>query len=364
MSDVRRGLAGTGLGQYADTFEANDVEMSLLKDVDDQVLKDIGVTSAGHRLRIRSAIAKLASTSDIQANSNSAVATPDAATASGERRQLTVMFCDLVGLTALSERLDPEELRSLLHAYRTLCGDVIARCDGFVARYVGDGIPTYFGWPTAHEEDAERAVRAALEIAQTVKRASSTEALSVRIGIATGPVVVGETAGVGDQSRMAVGSTPNLAARLQGLATAGQIVVGASTRRLTGNAFELTDLGEHDLKGIAEPVHGWRVERALVTESRFDANRGDNALTPLVGRGEELDLLLRRWSQAKDGEGQVKLLSGEPGIGKSCILNALRQRLEAQGGQALRFQCSPYYVNSAFWPVIDNLERALKFARD
>ena len=284
--------------------------------------------------------------------------------AGGERRQLTVMFCDLVGSTALSEKLDPEELRSLLHAYRTLCGDVIARYDGFVARYVGDGILTYFGWPTAHEEDAERAVRAALEIVHTVKRASSTENLSVRIGIATGPVVVGEPAGAGDQSKLAVGSTPNLAARLQGLATADQIVIAASTRRLVGNAFELTDLGEHDLKGIAEPVHAWRVERALVTESRFDANRGGSALTPLVGREEELDLLLRRWSQARDGEGQVVLLSGEPGIGKSRILSALRERLEAQGVQALRFQCSPYYVNSAFWPIIDNFERALKFTRD
>ena len=282
----------------------------------------------------------------------------------GERRQLTVMFCDLVGSTALSEKLDPEELRSLLHAYRTLCGDVIARYDGFVARYVGDGILTYFGWPTAHEEDAERAVRAALEIVHTVKRASSTEDLSVRIGIATGPVVVGEQAGAGDQSKLAVGSTPNLAARLQGLATADQIVIATSTRRLVGNAFELTDLGEHDLKGIAEPVHAWRVERALVTESRFDASRGDSALTPLVGREEELDLLLRRWSQAKDGEGQVVLLSGEPGIGKSRILSTLRERLEAQGVQALRFQCSPYYVNSAFWPIIDNFERTLKFTRD
>ncbi len=180
MSDVRTWLAGIGLGQYADAFEANDVEYGPAEGVDDQMLKDIGVTSAGHRLRIRNAIAKLARTSDIEANSNSAVAAPDVAAASGERRQLTVMFCDLVGSTALSEKLDPEELRGLLHAYRTLCGDVIARYDGFVARYMGDGILTYFGWPTAHEEDAERAVRAALEIVHTVKRASSTEVLSVR----------------------------------------------------------------------------------------------------------------------------------------------------------------------------------------
>jgi class 3 adenylate cyclase/tetratricopeptide (TPR) repeat protein len=364
MSDVRTWLAGIGLGQYADAFEANDVEIDLLKDVDDQVLKDIGVTSAGHRLRIRNAIAKLAPTYDVKANANSAAATPDVAAASGERRQLTVMFCDLVGSTALSEKLDPEELRSLLHAYRTLCGDVIARYDGFVARYVGDGILTYFGWPSAHEEDPERAVRAALEIVHTAKRASSAEDLSVRIGIATGPVVVGEQAGTGDQSKLAVGSTPNLAARLQGLAVADQIVIATSTRRLVGNAFELADLGEHDLKGIAEPVHAWRVERALATESRFEANRGSNALTPLVGREGEVDLLLRRWSQASDGEGQVVLLSGEPGIGKSRILSTLREQLEAQDVQALRFQCSPYYVNSAFWPIIDNFERALKFTRD
>src|ERR1700691_1595504 len=204
MSDVRTWLAGIGLGQYADTFEANDVEMDLLNGVDDQMLKDIGVTSAGHRLRLRSAIAKLASTSDATANV-SAIAAPEVATPSGERRQLTVMFCDLVGSTALSEKLDPEDLRSLLHAYRMHCGKVIARYDGFVARYVGDGILTYFGWPTAHEEDAERAVRAGLEIVQTVSRASSTENLSVRIGIATGPVVVGEQAGVGEQSKLAVG---------------------------------------------------------------------------------------------------------------------------------------------------------------
>jgi class 3 adenylate cyclase/tetratricopeptide (TPR) repeat protein len=275
-----------------------------------------------------------------------------------------VMFCDLVGSTALSEKLDPEDLRSVLHAYRTVCGDVIARYDGFVARYIGDGILTYFGWPTAHEEDAERAVRAALEIVHAVKVASSSQALSVRIGIATGPVVVGEQAGTGDQSKLAIGSTPNLAARLQSLATADQIVIAASSRRLVGNVFELTDLGEQDLKGIAEPVQAWRVECALAAQSRFDANRGGSALTPLVGRDEELDLLLRRWSQASDSEGQVVLLSGEPGIGKSRILTALRQKLDAQGVQALRFQCSPYYVNSAFWPSIDNFERALKFARD
>jgi class 3 adenylate cyclase/tetratricopeptide (TPR) repeat protein len=362
--DVVIWLRSLGLERYEAAFRENDVNVELLPNLTADDLKDLGITSVGHRRHLLGAIAQLRDNDTAPTPAVSATDDDRSSTYAGERRQLTVMFCDLVGSTALSEKLDPEELRSLLHAYRTLCGDVIARYDGFVARYVGDGILTYFGWPTAHEEDAERALRAALEIAHTVKRASSTEDLSVRIGIATGPVVVGETAGAGDQSKLAVGSTPNLAARLQGLAIADQIVIAASTRRMVGSAFELTDLGEHDLKGISEPVHAWRVERALVTESRFDASRGGSALTPLVGRDEELDLLLRRWSQAKDGEGQVVLLSGEPGIGKSRILNTLRERLEVQGVQALRFQCSPYYVNSAFWPVIDNFERTLKFARD
>ena len=370
--DVADWLRGLGLEQYEAAFRENSVTADLLPELTLDDLKDLGIAAVGHRRRLLGAIAALRAQTGLSSDRKDSTPadgeirdSPNVAPRSpGERRQITVMFCDLVGSTALSAKLDPEELRGLLHAYRILCGDVIARYDGFVARYVGDGILTYFGWPTAHEEDAERAVRAALEIVHTVKRASSTEALSVHIGIATGPVVVGEPAGEGDLSKLAIGITPNLAARLQGLSSADQTVIAASTRRLVGNAFELTDLGEHDLKGIAEPVHAWRVERALVTESRFDAHRGGSDLTPLVGREEELDLLLRRWSQARDGEGQVVLLSGEPGIGKSRILSALRERLEAQGVQALRFQCSPYYVNSALWPVIDNFERTLKFIRD
>ena len=205
--------------------------------------------------------------------------------------------------------------------------------------------------------------RAALEIVQAVKGASSAEPLSVRIGIATGPVVVGEQAGVGDQSKLAIGSTPNLAARLQGLAAADQIVIASSTRRLVGNAFELADLGEHEVKGISEPVRAWRVMAVSTAASRFEASQGA-ALTPLVGREQDIGLLLERWQLAQDGEGQVVLLSGEPGIGKSRILSALHERLEAQGAQALRFQCSPYYLNSALYPSIDNFERGLKFSRD
>src|SRR5690348_5624343 len=368
--DVGGWLKSLGLEQYEAAFRENAITDALLPNLTAGDLKDLGIALVGHRRQLLLAIAKLqddgASSQAAKPLGDHLASTPteDVVTSGGERRQLTVMFCDLVGSTALSEKLDPEELRDLLHAYRTLCGDVIARYDGFVARYVGDGILTYFGWPAAHEDDAERAVRAALEVVQTVNRASATEVLSVRIGIATGPVVVGEPAGVGDQAKLAIGSTPNLAARLQGLATADQIVIAASTRRLVGNAFDLSGLGEHDLKGIAEPVHAWQVERIAVTESRFDAHHTSAGLTPLVGRDEEVDLLLRRWSQARDGEGQVVLLGGEPGIGKSRILTTLRERLEAQGAQALRFQCSPYAVNSAFWPIVDNFERALKFARD
>nr|MDQ2999534.1 AAA family ATPase [Chloroflexota bacterium] len=371
MSDIRQWLGALGLTQYGDAFEANDIDLSLLPDLNDQALKDIGVASTGHRLRLLAA-ARAAGAKSVTVDQDDArpshpeKPSPEPISGqfpSGERRQLTVMFCDLVGSTALSEKLDPEELRSVLHDYRIRCGEVISRYEGFVARYVGDGILTYFGWPTAHEDDAERAVRAALEITQTIKQASTTQKLSVRIGIATGPVVVGAQAGEGSEAKLAVGSTPNLAARLQGLAAGDQIVIAVSTRHLIGNAFELADLGEHELKGISEPVHAWRVIEVSEAASRFEASHGAQ-LTPLVGREQEIGLLLDRWQLAQQSEGQVVLLSGEPGIGKSRSLSALRERLEAQGAQALRFQCSPYYLNSAFWPSIDNFERALKFKRD
>src|SRR3954469_23617972 len=288
--DVAAWLRALGLDQYEAAFRENGVNADILRHLTADDLKELGVAAVGHRRQLLVAIAKLqddtASSQAVSPSGDHPASIPahDAVPHGGERRQLTVMFCDLIGSTALGEKLDPEELRDLLHAYRTLCGDVIARYDGLVARYVGDGILTYFGWPAAHEDDAERAVRAALEIVETVKRASSTETLLVRIGIATGPVVVGEPAGAEDQPKLAVGSTPNLAARLQGLAAADQIVIAASTRRLIGNAFDLSDLGEHDLKGVAELVHAWRVERVAATESRFDTHHGAIGLTALVGR--------------------------------------------------------------------------------
>jgi class 3 adenylate cyclase/DNA-binding winged helix-turn-helix (wHTH) protein len=284
-----------------------------------------------------------------------------------ERRQLTVMACEVVGLAVVSGRLDLEDLREMTTACHRCCKDIIERHYGYVANYAIDGVLAYFGYPHADEHDVERSVQAALALVEAVPKLATIAGvpLHVRVGIATGMVVIGDQNGsIAAHTVAAVGGTPHLAAGLQAMAAADQILVAASTRRLIGNAFQLTDLGERDLKGIAEAVHAWRVERALATESRFDANRGGSALTPLVGRDEELDLLLRRWSQVQDSEGQVAVLSGDPGIGKSRVLNALRERLAAQGVQALRLQCWPYYVNSAFWPIIDNLERTLKFARD
>ena len=284
-----------------------------------------------------------------------------------ERRQLTVMACGVTDLAVLSTNLDLDDLREVTTACHRCCTNIIESHHGYLANYSTDGVLAYFGYPKADEHDAERAIQAGLALVEALPRLTTAAGipLHVGVGIATGLVVAGGQVESGaTQTVAAVGSTPNLAARLQALAAADEIVVAETTRRLIGQAFELNDLGEQDLQGIAEPLRAWRVERALVTDSRFDAHRGHGALTPLVGRVEELDLLLRRWSQAKDGEGQVVVLSGEPGIGKSRILSALRERLEAQGAQALRFQCSPYHLNSVFWPIIDNFERTLKFTRD
>jgi class 3 adenylate cyclase/predicted ATPase len=361
MSSVRDWLDGLGLAQYADTFEREELTPANLPEVTADELKDLGLP-LGPRKTILKAIAEL---NDATTGATAVEATvPRLATGTAERRHLTVMFCDLVGSTELSQKLDPETLRELMRAYQQSCGAVMDKYDGHVAQYLGDGLMTYFGWPRAHEDDAERAIRAALEIVEAVKKVPAPDALHVRVGIATGPVVVGET-GSGDASvpKLAVGETPNVAARIQGLADADQIIIGADTRRLVGGTFDLADFGEHVLKGIVEPVRTWCVTGLAVSEGRFDAAHGE-ALTPLVGRDLELGLLMDRWARAQDGEGQVVLVSGEPGIGKSRVLSALREMLESEGAKAMRFQCSPYYVNSAFWPSIDNFERALNFERD
>ena len=264
-------------------------------------------------------------------------------TASAERRQLTVMFCDLVGSTALSARLDPEDTREIIGTYQRCCAKQITKAGGFVAKYMGDGVLAYFGYPQAHEDDAERAVRSALSLIETVPRLQTAHdaVLQVRVGIATGLVVVGDLIGEGAaQEQGVVGDTPNLAARLQALAEPGQVVISQSTRRLTGGLFEYRDLVRVPLKGLSDPVQAWRVLGTSEVESRFEAHH-EAALTPLVGRQEELELLLRRWQHAKAGDGAVVLVSGEPGIGKSRIVQALLDRLGTEPHTRLRSFCSP-----------------------
>src|SRR3984893_9525390 len=310
MSAVRNWLEGIGLGQYAEAFQANDIEMDLLEEIDDQVLKDIGVSSAGHRLRIRKAIAKRAVPSTIEPNAFNGDAGSDGLADSAERRQLTVMFCDLVGSTALSARLDPEDLREIIASYHRCCTELVDGNGGFVAKFMGDGVLAYFGYPQAHEHDAERAVRAGLALVEAVPRLNpaGTVPLQVRIGIATGLVIVGDLLGAGaSQEQAVVGETPNLAARLQATAEAGTVVIASSTRKLTGGLFDYRNLGTVSLKGFAENVPAWQVIGASAAESRFEAQH-EASLTTLVGRDEEIALLLRRWEQAKGGDGCVVLI--------------------------------------------------------
>jgi class 3 adenylate cyclase/predicted ATPase len=363
MSAVRKWLEAIGVGQYADAFEANDIDMDLLTQVDDQMLKDIGVSSAGHRLRIRNAIAKLIQTSVVEENTSSAGAAPEEPAASAERRQLTVMFCDLAGSTELSARLDPEDLQVIIGAYHRCCTDQVKRNGGFVAKYMGDGVLTYFGYPRAHEHDAERAVRAGLDLVDAVPKLQTAGAFSlqVRVGIATGLVVVGDLIGSGEaQERGIVGETPNLAARLQAIAEPNMVVIADSTRRLLGNLFELKNLGLCELKGLAAPTRAFAVLSPGRIESRFEAMHLAG-LRALVGRDEETDLLLRRWERAKSGNGQAVLLCGEPGIGKSRLAAAVLDRIAAEPHFRLRYFCSPHHSDSALYPIIQRMERAAGF---
>lgn len=354
MQSVSSWLKSHNLEQYSQVFADNDVDLDVLRILGDKDLQDLGV-SFGHRKKLLKAIAEL----------NGAEATqlaPAPATASatgGERRQLTVLFCDMVGFTELASRVDPEVLQRIIRSYEDACAVCVTRYEGYVFQRLGDGIVAFFGYPLAHEGEGERAIRAGLEIIESLTRLDVPDAghLQVRIGVATGLVVVA----AGEKG--AVGETMNLAARLQAIAAPGSIVVSERVQRLASGAFDYEDMGEQALKGIARPAHAYRILGVSAAASRFDAATG-GILTPLVGREQEIGLLLERWQLTQEGEGQVVLLSGEPGIGKSRVLSALRERLEAQSGGTLRFQCSPYYVNSAFYPIIDNFERALKFGRD
>jgi class 3 adenylate cyclase/predicted ATPase len=366
MTDVRRWLEQHGCGEFVQAFEENQIDLDIARDLTDQDLRDMGVAALGQRKRLLRAVAQLKVPES--ALTESPPKQDIAAPKSAERRQLTILFCDLVGSSALSQRLDPERLREVMQAYQETCRTIIEKYEGHVAQYLGDGLMVYFGWPRAHEHDAERSVRSALEIISAIGRVEMPDGLSplqVRIGVATGPVVVGET-GAGDASvpKLAVGETPNLAARLQGLAGPNEIIIGPGTHRLVGATFTYIDLGPQTLKGIVEPVRSFRVTGLGSTTGRFEAAHGLYDLTALVGRENELALMEERWEQAKAGEGQVVLLGGEPGIGKSRIVQALRHRIEAQDHSLLRYQCSPYHTQSALYPIVEQLENTARFSRE
>jgi class 3 adenylate cyclase len=359
--DIGDWLRGLGLGQYEATFRENEIDGGVLADLTDGDLEKLGVPM-GHRKRLLKAIAGLGA-AEIPAKPSSPTPT---STDVAERRHLTVMFCDLVGSTALSARLDLEDMREVIGSYHSCCATSIERNGGFVAKYMGDGVLAYFGYPQAHEHDAERAVRAGLAIVEAAPKLKTVAGapLQVRVGIATGLVVVGDLLGAGAALEQAVvGETPNLAARLQAIAEPDTVVIAEGTRGLLGNLFELQDLGAKDLKGIAGPARAWAALRPSSAESRFEALH-TAGLTALVGREEEFEWLLRRWFKAKNGEGQVVLLSGEAGIGKSRLAAALLERLAGEPHTRLRYFCSPQHTDSALYPIIGQIERAAGLTRD
>jgi class 3 adenylate cyclase/tetratricopeptide (TPR) repeat protein len=357
--DIKQWLEGLSLGRYAQSFAENGVDFDVLPDLTDQDLKEIGVTMLGHRRKLLRAIANLKASEKITPAVAAAPPAPRTAD-TRERRQVTVLFSDLVGSTALAARMDPEDLRELISAYHKCVAGTVRRFGGFVAQHLGDGVLACFGYPEAHEDDAERAVGAGLELIAGVGALQTPAALQTRVGIATGLVVVGDLTGLGEErERGIIGETPNLAARLQGIAEPNSVVIAEATRRLLGNLFALKDLGARDLKDVG-PVGAWVALRASTIESRFEALH-PSGLTAFVGREEETKLLLRRWSRVKSGNGQVVLISGEAGIGKSRLTAALLENLAPEPHTRLRYFCSPQHTDSAFYPIVGQMERAAGF---
>jgi len=360
--DVTAWLRGLGLEQYGPAFRSNNVDGEVLRRLTGEDLRELGVASIGHRRRLLDAIAAPGDRQQAAEASPASSFSPNAVAGAAERRQLTVMFCGLVGLAALSRRIDPEDLRDVIGAYHRCVADTVGRFAGFVANHASDGVSVYFGHPEAHEDDAERAVRAGLAIIDAVGRLAGPERLSVRLGVASGLVVIGDLPSAGAaQEREIVGETPNLAAALQALAQPDTLVIAESTRRQIGALFEIEDVGLQPLAGFSEPQRAWRVVSESGVLSRFEALRSEE--TPLVGREEELDMLLRRWRQARTGKGQLLLISGEPGIGKSRLCAALAQHIRDDSHTRLRYFCSPHHQDSALYPFIAQLERAAGFAR-
>jgi len=365
--DVDNWLESLGLSRYSGLFTENEIDFDVLTELTEQDLKDLQIP-LGPRKKILKGIEVLRDgvgiTEDRLEPANAAM---PLSRSEAERRQLTVMFCDLVDSTALSTRLDPEDLREIIRAYQEACAHVIGEYGGYIAKFMGDGILVYFGYPRAHEDDGKRAIRAALNIVEAVSDLGANNPLvdgvrlSVRVGINTGPVVVGDIVGEGAAEEASViGETPNVAARLQAITQSNQIVIGPLTRHIIGDVFELEDLGHKILKGITVPVHAWRVVGARSSEEISDAG-GSEASSPLVGRQEELGLLLRTWEASKSGHGQVVLIQGEAGFGKSRLVNALRAKISERSDNpaAMIIQCSSFHTSSTLYPVMRHLKRVL-----
>ena len=370
-SAFRSWLEELGLSKYAEAMASQDIDFESLDYLTEDDLKELGF-SIGHRRRLLAAIQARTGTGDhsdersTQVDGGDERPTSDANPGHAERRQLTVMFCDMVGSTPMSRQLDPEVLRDILRRYNNAVASAVIGYGGHVAKFLGDGVLAYFGWPRAYEDQAERAVRAALDAIEGVEavQLDGGDYLQARIGIATGEVVVGDLIGESTTEReTVVGETPNLAARLQGIANTGKIVIGASTRSLVGTAFELEDIGRFELRGFDEPVPAWRVIGEAEVESRFEAAHG-RILTDLIGREHERGLIRTGWAHAVSGEGRVMLLSGEAGIGKSRMVQDFRGELPDKSYYSFHFQCSPHHVNSAFHPVVQRVRSGAKFAAD
>lgn len=361
--DIPEWLTQLGLEQYASAFAENEVNEDILPDLTSEDLKELGVQKIGHRRKILSAIAK-SNSQEIDSIESKHLSVSlnqpkDRVPDQAERRQLTVMFVDLVGSTELAIRFDPEDMRDLITTYQDTVAGIVSRFEGFVAKFMGDGVLCYFGWPRANEDDAERSVRAALAIVERVRKISMPDGqyAASRIGIATGVVIVGDLIGSGaTQEAAVVGETPNLAARLQGVASHNEVVLSASTKSLLGFVFDLQSLGPQSLKGIANNVEAFVVAGEKASTSRFEARRSQE-LTPIVGRSQELDLIAHCWSQTCAGHGKMVLVIGEAGIGKSRVVQAAIDAVSEDNHTKLTFQCSPYHADSAFYPLLQQINR-------
>jgi class 3 adenylate cyclase/predicted ATPase len=360
--DLGTWLRSLGLEQYEAAFRENAIDEAVLPKLTPEDLKDLGVRIVGHRRKLLDAIAALQADASARAPPSEGV--PRGEWAPAERRHVTVMFADLVGWTSLCARTDPEDLREIIAAYHRCVKEIVRCFDGYIARYFGDGVLVYFGYPGAHEDDAERAVRAGLQLVEAISGIRTHDSLKIRIGIATGLVVVGDLIGSGSaQEHGMLGETPNLAARLLTIAAPDMVVIAEGTRKLLGQIFELKELGAKELKGIAVPVQAWAVLRASSVASRFEALHA-TGLTPLVGREDETELLHRRWCRARSGEGQMVLVSGEAGIGKSRLTAAFLERLAGEPHRRLRYFCSPQHTDSALYPIIGQMGRAAGLGND